>query len=461
MLIQCFEFPGLAQYSYLIGSNGAAVVIDPARNIDQYREFAEEKKLKITHVLETHIHADFASGTTALTAATGAEAWLSGNTDGQQYTYAFPHHSFKDGEELHLGDLRIVALHTPGHTPEHLSFLVYEKSRCGQPLALFSGDFIFVGSLGRPDLLGAGGTDALASSLYESTHQKIALLPDGTEILPGHGAGSLCGAGMSERPQSTLGYERQCNIFMAEQPKEQFVETILRTVPPFPAYYKRMKTLNAQGAVVLPSPLTPLETTATEFQRLIEEDKAMILDVRSPEAFGGAHIPGSYNIGAGANLALWAGWVLPYGKSIYIVGDTSTDIEAVHRSLTMVGHDQIGGFLINGINTWIAAGYKQAHIAQISVQELNERLSTGARILDVRSDKEWQNGHVEDALHIPGGDLPQRYAELPSDLPLHVICGSGYRSSIACSVLLQNGFSIVNVLGGMTAWNAQNLPTTK
>jgi hydroxyacylglutathione hydrolase len=462
MKIQQFEVPGLAHYSYLLGSNGQAVVIDPKRDVDTYLEYAEKNGFKITHVLETHIHADYASGATALGKAAGAELWLSGHDAGEDFEYKFAHQEFEDGQELEVGDLRIVAVHTPGHTPEHLSFLVYENSRCGQPLALFAGDFIFVGSLGRPDLLGEAAKQQLAKALYDSVHTRVENLPDGVELYPGHGAGSLCGVGMADRSQSTLGYERFCNIFMAERRKEEFVETILKTVPPFPDYYRRMKRVNSEGPKLLEVIPGGEALTPREFRELMTKLNPVIIDLRRPEAFGGAHIPGSLNIGAGQNLSMWAGWVVPYDRPILLVGEENTDIEQARRSLIRVGFDNIRGYLKSGMSKWIEAGFEQAHLPQQSVRELFQELEEKPFVLDVRSTSEWKSGHIEGAVHIPGGELPKKIGEIPLNKPVHVICGSGYRSSVASSVLLNAGLkNITNVVGGMGAWNAQDLPTTR
>ncbi len=462
MKIQQFEVPGLAHYSYLLGSKGQAVVIDPKRDIDTYIEYAEKNGFQITHILETHIHADYASGATALGKATGANLWLSGHDDGEDFEYQFSHHEFKDGQELEVGDLRIVAVHTPGHTPEHLSFLVYEKSRCGQPLALFTGDFIFVGSLGRPDLLGEAAKRQLAESLYDSVHTRVENLPDGVDQNPGHGAGSLCGAGMADRSQSTLGYERFCNIFMAERPKGEFVDTILKTVPPFPEYYRRMKRVNSEGPKLLDGIPGGQALSPREFRALIEGINPVIIDLRRPEAFGGAHIPNALNIGAGQNLSMWAGWVAPYDRPILLVGEETTDVEQARRSLIRVGFDDIRGYLKGGMRTWIEAGFEQAHLPQQSVRELAEKLSETPFVLDVRSPSEWKSGHIQGAVHIPGGELPARVSEVPKDTPVHVVCGSGYRSSIASSVLAGSGLkNVINIVGGMGAWNAQTLPTER
>jgi hydroxyacylglutathione hydrolase len=460
MKLQQFEVPGLAHYSYLLGSQGESVVIDPKRDFDTYVTYAEANGLRITHVLETHIHADYASGARALAEATGAELWLSAHDRGEDFEYQFSHREFSNGDELHSGDLRIVCVHTPGHTPEHLSFLVYEKSRCGQPMALFTGDFIFVGSLGRPDLLGDEAKKRLAHLLYESVRTRVAHLPDGVELYPAHGAGSLCGAGMADRRYSTLGYERFCNVFMAGRPETEFVETVLKSLPAFPEYYRRMKRVNAEGPKLLTGIPGGEALTPQIFHEKLSKHDAVVIDLRRPEAFGGAHIPNSLNIGAGQNLSMWAGWVVPYERPILLAGDEGTDIEGARRALIRVGFDEIRGYLKGGVRSWIEAGFEQGHIPQESVQELASKLREQPFILDVRSDAEWKSGHIEGAMHIPGGDLPKREAEVPSDKPVHVICGSGYRSSIAASILARSGRrNILNVVGGMAAWNARKLPT--
>ena len=462
MQIHRFEVPGLAHYSYMVSTNGKAVVIDPKRDIDTYLSHASAHNLQITHVLETHIHADYASGALALAQASGAELCLSGHDEGEDFSCNFPHHDFRDREELTVNDMRFVALHTPGHTPEHLSFVLYDGKRDSSvPAALFSGDFLFVGSVGRPDLLGEAAKQRLAREQFRSMRERISYLPDGVEVYPAHGAGSLCGSGMSDRQQSTLGYERACNPFFKEPDEARFVNKILSTVPPFPDYYRRMKQVNSEGPAPLSSVPPQKCLSAPDYKAVIEKQSGVVLDLRRPEAFGGAHIPGSYNIGAGQNLSMWAAWVLPYDRPIYMVGDDSTDYQEASRSLVRVGLDQVSGYLKGGMKDWIEAGLDQAHIPQISVEELNAKRDR-AYVLDVRSDGEWKSGHIEGAEHIMAGDLPKMATALPREKEIHVICGSGYRSSIASSILRSQGFkNVVNVVGGMTAWNRRKLPTTQ
>ena len=298
MRIKQFEVPGLAQYSYILSSGGEAIVIDPMRDFDRYTDYAREQNLAIRYVTETHIHADFASGAAALAEATGAELALS-SYDEAPFLYTMHHVALRHGDELRIGTLRLTAWHTPGHTPEHLSFVLFDDDRkSSEPVALFSGDFLFVGSLGRPDLLGGEAKLHLARELYRSLHERIAPLPDGVQLYPGHGAGSLCGAGMGERSESTLGYERLSqSLFRLDE--MSFVRSILESVPPMPSYYPRMKRLNSKGAPSFAGLPGRNVLTPSDVLRLISGNVVTVLDLRRPEAFGGAHILRALNIGKG------------------------------------------------------------------------------------------------------------------------------------------------------------------
>jgi hydroxyacylglutathione hydrolase len=460
MKIERFEIAGLAQYSYVISDDGKAVIIDPIRDIDRYTIYAAQQGLQITYVLETHIHADFAAGSTALGAATGAELALSAYDAGEHYRYAMAHRALRDGDAIEAGSVRIQALHTPGHTPEHLSFLVFDGERSATtPVALFSGDFLFVGSLGRPDLLGEAAKVGLAHELYRSLHERIRALPDSVAIYPGHGAGSLCGAGMSDRAESTLGYERVTN-HLFQLTEEDFVAEIVGSVPPMPRYYPRMKEMNAQGAPVLADLPGGKALSVAEVKSLAGRGDTIVLDVRGPEAFGGAHINGAIHIGAGQNLSLWAGWLLDADKRLVLVGDAGDD-EAARRALLRVGLDGVEGFLAKGMPAWIDAGLEFARTTQVSTQEVFERAREWM-VCDVRSDQEWEGGHIEGATHIMLGELAGRMGELAKDRPIVAVCGSGYRSSIAASLLAQRGFCDVrSMAGGMGAWQRQDLPLSE
>ncbi len=457
MTIDRFEVQGLAQYSYIISSQGRSVVIDPIRDTDRYLHFLEERGLTLSAIVETHIHADFASGAKALAEATGAELALSAYDDGEHYRYGMPHRSLRTGDNVSVGTVRVEALHTPGHTPEHVSFVLYDLERsAAEPLAIFSGDFLFVGSVGRPDLLGEEAKLELAHELFQSLHLRLEAIPDSVQVYPGHGAGSLCGTGMSDRPESTLGYERRTNHLFSLT-EEAFVAEILGSVPPMPTYYPRMKELNARGAEAFDAFPGAAALSPSEVEALTVQQDVMVLDLRRPEAFGGAHIRGSINIGAGQNLSLWAGWLLGSKSRIVLVNDEGDDEES-RRGLVRVGLDNIAGFLNAGMPAWINAGLVFERTIQRSTEEVRYR-SKETLVLDVRSDAEWRTGHIEGATHIMLGDLPQHARNLPKDRPIVCVCGSGYRSSIAASGLAKNGLSSVESMdGGMAAWNKRKFP---
>ncbi len=450
MNIKQFEVPGLAQYSYMISSEGEAVVIDAMRDFDRYTAYAAEHNLKITQITETHIHADFAAGSVGLAEATGARMSLSSYDEGELYQYAMPHRRLEDGDSIKVGRLRLEALHTPGHTPEHLSFLLFDVERSAtEPLALFSGDFLFVGSLGRPDLLGEEAKVGLAHELYRSVHERIAELPDSVLVYPGHGAGSLCGAGMSEGAESTLGYERATqHLFRLSE--EEFVKDILASVPPMPVYYPRMKKLNAAGAASVSASYGATAIPAAELKWLLNRPRVTVIDLREPKAFGAGHIPGAINIGAGPSLSLWAGWLIDPERQIVLVGESGDDEES-RRALVRVGLDEILGFLTYGIAGWTAAGYDIEETPLLSGDEVADR--EGLLLLDVRNDEEWASGHIPGARHVMLGDLPDRMATLRKDAPVVTVCGSGYRASVAASLLAAHGFRDLSILdGGMGAW---------
>lgn len=456
MKIERFEIPGLAQYSYVISDEGKAAVIDPIRDVDRYLKYATQLGLRITQILETHIHADFAAGSVALAEATGAEVALSAYDEGERFRYAMPHRAMKDGDSVEIGKLRIEALHTPGHTPEHLSFLLFDLDRSSsEPLALFSGDFLFAGSLGRPDLLGEEAKLGLARDLCQSVQERIAKLHDGVQIYPGHGAGSFCGSGMSERSETTLGYERATNPFFGYS-KDEFVEKILASVPPMPDYYPRMKELNAQGAPVQRIFPGGAALSPEEVANLRKDAAVTLLDLRRPEAFGGAHIEGSINIGAGQNLSLWAGWLLDPENSIVLITEDG-DNEEARRALVRVGLDRIVGYLDGGMAGWIEAGFDFARTTQKTVAEVEAERGE-VLVLDVRSDQERLEGSIPGSQHVMLGHLPKSLNLFSKTRPMITVCGTGYRSSIAASLLAREGFKSVSSMdGGMNAWTHRGM----
>ncbi len=457
MTIERFLIPGLAQYSYIVSAEGQAAIIDPVRDVDSYTVYLKAHGLTLRYILETHIHADFAAGSSALAQETGAELALSAYDHGELYQYSMPHRALRNGDRLDVGPLRIEALHTPGHTPEHLSFLLFDDVRSAAgPVALFSGDFLFVGSLGRPDLLGEEAKLGLAHHLFRSLHTRLNGLADSLQILPGHGAGSFCGAGIGEQAESTLGVERRTNPLFALD-ESAFVREILRSVPPMPSYYPRMKRLNATGAPSVGSLPATRPLSAPEVEQLRREPGVVVLDLRRPECFGGAHIPGAINIGAGQSLSLWAGWLLNASDRILLVADPG-DEEPSRRALHRVGLDQVVGFLEGGMSGWIEAGLDLARLPQLSTTEV-QHAASHAFVLDVRTETEWSGGHIPGARHIMLGDLPEHLNHIPRDRQVIAVCGSGYRSSIASSMLKRLGVAnVAGMSGGMAAWTRRDLP---
>lgn len=468
MLFERFEDKGLAQYSYAVGcqKSGKVAIVDPRRDVDVYLYFAEEQSIEIAYVLETHVHADYASGARELAERTGAELLVSGYDLGEAFQVSFPHRDFMEGETLEIGSARIEALHTPGHTPEHLSFLVYDLARSKETaMLMLSGDFLLIGSLGRPDLLGDDETRALAEKLFTSVREKLAKLPDGLEIHPAHGAGSMCGSGMSGRPVSTLGFERAANPYLnPDLSRTELIDKLLSTTPPFPDYYRRMKKINSEGPALLNGLPGLQEIEAEEFHKLVDSGH-LVIDLRDHLAFGGAHIPDSFGIGFGSNLSTWAAWVVPYDRPVLLVPGSPNDVEDAVRALVRVGLDDIRGSLKGGIATWREAALPLSQTAQTTPAQLQEKLDGAEeiRVLDVRTDQEWEAGHIEGANHIPGGDPSNRTGEIPEDgKRLAVICGSGYRSTVAASVLERAGFrNLLNVTGGMSAWQRAGLPVVR
>ena len=462
--------PGLAIASYMVGDEKArqVAVIDPTRDVDEYIRIARDEGLRITHILETHVHADYISGSAELKARLGGEpkVVVSG-MGGKQWTPPYADIIVKDGDEVTLGQIRLKAMHTPGHTPEHVAWALYDDGRSKEaPWMLFTGDFVFVGDVGRPDLLGPEQQKELAHHLYHSVFQKLPAIPDFTEIFPGHGSGSLCGKAIGSRRSSSLGYERRYNSALQQKPEQQWTDTLLKDMPLAPPYFRRMKQVNAQGPAILGRELPGQKRmTAKEIHDRLCEN-CMVLDVRPKEAYASAHIPGSINIPLGQNLPSWAGWVLPYDKKLVIVPADPADMPEVATHLIRVGLDQVEGYMEDGMDAWENHGFEVSQLEAVSVQELDQRLKGDAKqrpfVLDVRTESEWNGGHIDGALHVHGGVLKDRYGEVPKNRPVAVICGTGYRGSIAASFLKSRGYeNVANVLGGMTAWKAAGLATVK
>jgi hydroxyacylglutathione hydrolase len=467
MLLYQRFVPGLAIASYVVGDErtGEAAVVDPTRDVDDFLRYAAENDLHIRHILETHVHADFVSGSRELKARLdGAPQIHSSGLGGKDWTPPYADTIAADGHEVEVGSVRLQAIHTPGHTPEHVSWALFDDSRSKDtPWLVFTGDFLFVGDVGRPDLLGEEAKKQLAHQLYNSVFERLPALPDITEIFPAHGAGSLCGKAISSRRSSTVGFERRFNPALKQKLEEEWVRDLMAEMPLAPPYFRRMKRVNKEGpAIIGPELPGQKRWTAKEVHNRVCEN-CLILDVRSKESFAAAHIPSSINIPFSPNLPTWAGWVLPYDRPTLIVTDSAAHVPEVVTHLLRVGFDDVQGYLQGGIDTWETSGYPLGTLSTWSVYRLAERLKSGAgtlTVLDVRTEKEWNAGHIDGAIHIHGGKLQERFADVPRDKPVAVICGSGYRGSIAASFLKREGYEdVANVVGGMAAWKASGLPS--
>ncbi len=458
--------PGLAIYSYMVGDEKTkqAAVIDPTRDVDEYLAIAKREGLRITHVTETHVHADFVSGSNELKSRLGKDVEVAcSGLGGADWTPPYADRVLKDGDEIVLGSVRLKAVHTPGHTLEHLCWAIYDDTRSKDvPWLMLTGDFLFVGDVGRPDLLGKEAQKVLAHQLYHSVFSTLPAVPDVTEIYPGHGAGSLCGKALGSRSASTVGFERQFNTALVKKSEEAWVNDLLSGMPLAPPYFRRMKQVNRTGPKVIGPELPGQKRWSPKemFERSCED--CLIVDVRSKEAFASAHIPQAINIPYGHNLPTWAGWVLPYDRPTLLVLDEPAHLPEVVTHLLRVGFDDIRGYLEGGMESWENAGYPLATLPTLSVHDLQKRLNAAGEkpfVLDVRTESEWNAGHIEGALHIHGGKLEESYEEVPRDREVAVVCGSGYRASIASSFLQRAGYEAVsNVLGGMSAWKGAGLP---
>ncbi len=463
MWFEQFYLEGLGHASYLVGdeATGQALVFDPRRDVDVYHGAARAQGLRIAYAADSHGHNDYLSGLGELAVREpGLEVWGSAVA---QLGYA--HRPLHDGELIEMGEVGIEVLHTPGHTPEHLSLLLYDRSASADvPALMLSGGALLVGDLARPDLLGGSEQAREAAQVFCRTIQtKLLTLPDHVAVFPTHVAGSLCGGNIGSRLSTTVGYERRTNAILAGvDSTEGFVRECLRldNLPAVPPYWRRMRRQNLRGVTPLGVLAEPPALSVTAFA-----DKqgagALALDTRSPEAFSGGHSPGALNVGLGSAFATWAGTVLPEGADILLVLDRPDDLWEVTWQLLRIGYPSPIGWLSGGMTAWRTAARPIQTTPQITVHELKAQLDSGqVDVLDVRQPAEWAAGHIEAAMFITGAELPGRLDEVPTDKSLAVICGSGYRSSVAASLLTREGrLPPLNVAGGMTAWQAAGYPT--
>ena len=446
MYFKQFYLGCLAHASYLIGSEGEAAVVDPQRDVDEYLAEADAQGLKIKYVIETHLHADFVSGHQEIAARTGAQIIFGEKADAE-----FEHRAVRDGEEIKLGSAVLRFIETPGHTPEGICVLVTEEP--DQPAKLLTGDTLFIGDVGRPDLAGGKGytPQMMAEMMYDTLHGKLLKLPDETEVYPAHGAGSMCGRNMSKETSSTIGEQRKFNYALKPMSKDEFVTMMTADLAEAPSYFPRDAEINRSGAREL-SELQPPQALSP--QQILELRDHILLDVRTAADFGAAHVPGSMNIGLGGQFAMWAGSLIPLHAAIVVIADTNTQVDESVVRLARVGIENVKGYLDGGFQSWRDAGLPIEAIEQVSVAQLKEQMANAdLQIVDVRRPAEYVSGHVPRALNAPLGSFDKSPLPLKKDKLTAVICAGGYRSSAAASLLQQQGFSnLLNVSGGTGAW---------
>jgi hydroxyacylglutathione hydrolase len=443
----------LAHASYLIGSDGEAVVVDPQRDVDQYVDEAAAGNLKIKYVIETHLHADFVSGHRELAARSGAEIVF-----GQKAGATIPHRAVKDGDELSVGQVKLRIMETPGHTAEGICVLVIDTEVSAQPQKVLTGDTLFIGDVGRPDLAGAKGftKEMMAAMMYDSLHEKLLQLDDEVEVYPAHGAGSMCGRNLSTETSSTIGQQRKFNYALQPMTREEFVKLMTTDLPEAPAYFSKDAEINRTGAAALNGLPQAAALSPAELVELAGHG-AVILDVRDATDFGTGHIPGALNIGLGGQFASWAGCLIPMTASIVIIAGDEARVDEAQMRLARIGMENVTGYLRGGMNAWKQAGLELATVQQITVAELKELVESrpDLQLIDVRRMAEFESGHAPRAISSPLAKLRDTLPRLNlnPNAQTAVICAGGYRSSAGTSILQQLGFNdLLNVTGGTKAW---------
>jgi hydroxyacylglutathione hydrolase len=454
--VERFFLGCLAHASYMIASEGVAAVIDPQRDVDLYLETAAARNWRIEYIIETHLHADFVSGHGELAERTGARIYLGAGSGAE-----FPHVAVKDSDEIQFGQCCLRFLQTPGHTLESICILMNDRGAPERPAAIFTGDTLFVGDVGRPDLSPVHTAQELAGMLYHSIHEKLLTLPDDTEIFPAHGAGSLCGRQMSSESSSTIGKQRQSNYALLARTSDEFVHLVTDNLPARPEYFARDADLNRRGATPL-SRLPSLPTLSAPEVLGLQQAGAIVLDTRPAMQFAVAHVPASMHIALTGQYASWAARILGLDTPLIIVGEDPEHVRESEIRLARVGIENVAGYLADGVVGWIQSGFELDYIPQITVQdfvELRNQEAERITVLDVREPGEVAGGVIENSVCIPLGKLGSRLAELDREKLLVVHCKSGYRSSIATSILRRAGFrNIANLIGGFDAWKTTGLP---
>ena len=454
MHFEQFYLGCLAHASYMLVSEGEAVVIDPQRDVETYLDAAATHGAQIRHVFETHLHADFVSGHKELASRSGANIYI-----GPRANASFSHVKARNGFELRVGKMRIQVLETPGHTPESICLVIIDEEKSPRPWAVFTGDTLFIGDVGRPDLSRTHTPIELAGMLYDSLHEKLLKLPDDVIVFPAHGAGSLCGRNMRAERSSTIGTERLTNYALQIRTRDEFIYGLTQNLPTRPDYFVQDAELNRQGASAL-SELPELRPVSASELAAELANGAHALDVRSADRFAAGHVPGSVNIALSGQFASWAAIVFGLSSCPVIVADTMEQWSEARVRLARVGIENVRGYLSGGVEAWKQAGLPLSHVPQISVEILNEwQNRPEVSILDVRREPEWQSGHIANALWLPLDSLASTPLPVSHDRLVVVHCKSGYRSMIACGLLRRAGFpNVVNVFGGFDAWRAAGMP---
>jgi glyoxylase-like metal-dependent hydrolase (beta-lactamase superfamily II)/rhodanese-related sulfurtransferase len=454
MYFEQFYLGCLAHASYMLASEGEAVVVDPQRDVEIYLKAAEANHISIRHIFETHLHADFVSGHRELASRTGATIYM-----GAQAGATFPHMAIVDGFLLRVGKMRITALETPGHTPESICLVIADEEKSADAWAVLTGDTLFLGDVGRPDLSQRYTAVQLAGMLYDSLHNKILRLADDVLVYPAHGAGSLCGRNMRAEKVSTIGTERLTNYALQIKSREEFIEQLTSNLPVRPEYFLQDAEINRTGAATL-SDLPALAALDPGEVKAILADGGIALDVRPGEEFAAGHVPGSVNIALSGQFASWAGALLGLAARPVLIANSGEAVEEARMRLARIGLEDTQGYLKGGIDAWRNAGLPLAELPQMSVDVLNLRLQNeDLQVLDVRREREWEEGHIEGAAWWPLDNFKVAPPEIDRTVPIAVHCKGGYRSMIACSLLQRAGFqNVVNVVGGFDAWQAAKLP---
>ena len=457
MYFEQFYLGCLAHASYMLASEGEAVVVDPQRDVEIYLKAADENHVAIRHIFETHLHADFVSGHRELASRTGARIYI-----GAQAEATFPHVAVKDGFQLQVGQMRITALETPGHTPESVCLAIADEEKSPAPWAVLTGDTLFLGDVGRPDLSKRFTAAQLAGMLYDSLHGKILKLSDDVLVYPAHGAGSLCGRNMRAERVSTIGTERLTNYALQIKRREEFVRQLTSNLPARPEYFQQDAEINRTGASALSDlpALSPIEPA--ELKTLLAEG-GIALDVRPGEQFAAAHVPGSINIALSGQFASWAGAVLGLAAHPVLIAESQEAVSEARMRLARIGLEDARGYLKGGIQAWSKAGLELATLSQITIESLNDQLPASAlQVLDVRREPEWEAGHIAGATWWPLDNFKVAPPEIDRHLPVAVHCKGGYRSMIACSLLQRAGFrNVFNLVGGFDAWQEAKMPVDK